>query len=185
MGIYAKRIRLPDHDYRFGAYFVTICCRKKECFFGEVVDGQMMLNEIGRIAYQFWEEIPEHFAKVEIDEFVIMPNHVHGILQLSVPSQPQPVHPRDPGRLQVEDQTAFEPEFVANRFGPLITGSLSSIISQYKGSVTRWARRNGFEHFAWQPRFHDRFIRNTDELDRIRNYIHQNPKNWPQDEFHT
>lgn len=81
-----RSIRLERYDYSSaGAYFVTICTQNRECLFGEVVDGAMQLNDAGKVAEQCWQEIPSHFPHAELDEFVIMPNHVHGILVIGEP----------------------------------------------------------------------------------------------------
>ena len=79
----AKSARLENYDYsQNGLYFVTICTQDRECFFGGVKNGEMILSEIGKIANQFWQEIPAHFSFVNLDEFVVMPNHVHGVLEI-------------------------------------------------------------------------------------------------------
>ncbi|HEX9972985.1 MAG TPA: glucose-6-phosphate dehydrogenase [bacterium] len=76
-------IRLPGWDYRSpGGYFVTICTKDRECWFGEIDNGEMILSDLGKIVDQYWQEIPDHFKNVQPDEFVIMPNHTHGILFL-------------------------------------------------------------------------------------------------------
>ncbi len=76
-----RSIRLPGYDYsRAGAYFVTICTRGRECLFGDVVDDRMCLTDAGRIVQETWERLPEHYPHVELDSFVVMPNHVHGII---------------------------------------------------------------------------------------------------------
>ncbi|MEM6269650.1 MAG: transposase [Bacteroidota bacterium] len=180
----AKQIRLADHDYRQGAYFVTICCREKECYFGKVADEKIILSDIGKVAYDFWEEIPKHFDHVTLDDFVIMLNHVHGVLYLK-PSHFS-VDAPDPVRLRKNDPIhGSEENFLPNRFGPLIKRSLSSVISQYKGSVTRYVRRELDPDFAWQPRFYDRYICDATAIIAIRNYIRQNPQKWPCDEYNT
>lgn len=78
-----RSIRLKHFDYTTaGAYFVTICAHNKECLFGEIVDGSMELNEFGEIIQQVWKDLPNHYFNVDLDYFVIMPNHVHGIIRL-------------------------------------------------------------------------------------------------------
>jgi putative transposase len=79
-----RSIRLKDYDYSSGgAYFITICVKNRECLFGEIIEGKMNLSEIGEIAHNNWLNIPEHFNNVILDEFVVMPNHIHGILILN------------------------------------------------------------------------------------------------------
>ena len=76
-----ESIRLKNWDYTFnGYYFITICTKNKECYFGEIIDDKMILSEIGKIAHKYWQEIPKHFPFAQLDKFVIMPNHMHGII---------------------------------------------------------------------------------------------------------
>ncbi len=80
-----KSIRLKDYDYsQAGAYFVTICTKNKECLLGDVVDGKIVLNDIGEFVQQCWLNIPEHFPNGIVDEYIIMPNHIHGIVIITV-----------------------------------------------------------------------------------------------------
>lgn len=128
----------------------------------------MQFSEIGQIGDEFWREIPQHFPNVQLDEFVVMPNHVHGIICITNKS----VETRHGASLQNNSE-----------FGSLIPGSLPSIINHYKSAVTRWARKHQYLDFAWQPRFHDHIIRDDESLDKIRLYIQQNPANWDDDEL--
>jgi|CXWL01.1.fsa_nt_gi REP element-mobilizing transposase RayT len=151
--------RLKDWDYSSdGSYFVTICTKNREHFFGEIEHGEMRLSEIGKSAQQCWNKIPQHFPFVILDEFVVMPNHVHGILLIEKPNPvPQkPIH--------------------GNTFGPQ-SKNLASIIRGYKIGVTKFANQKQIS-FGWQPRYHDRVIRNESELNRIRKYIANNPYAW-------
>ena len=146
---------------REGFYFVTICTKNREIFFGDVVDSKMVLSKIGLIADKYWREIPNHFPFVKLDEFIIMPNHIHGIIQIN-------------------DNRRNAPRSVPTGIQPLVKNSLSSIINHFKGNVKRFCNNNDLE-FAWQSRFHDRIIRNDDELNRIRRYIIDNPLKWELD----
>ena len=84
-----RSIRLPEYDYsQAGAYFITICTHQREYIFGNIVDGEMKLNELGQIAFEQWQQIPERFGSIELDAFVIMPNHIHGIIVIN---DPEPV----------------------------------------------------------------------------------------------
>lgn len=161
-----RSIRLRGFDYsEAGAYFVTICTYDKKCLFGEVVKNQMKLSEIGGIAEKCWVEIPEHFDNVELDDFVTMPNHVHGIIVL-----------RD---MFVRAQYS-EPR--QNRFQHVIPKSLGSIVRSYKGGVTRICHREGNLRFRWQRDFYEHVIRHDKDLNRIRDYIRDNPSNWDIDD---
>jgi putative transposase len=163
--------RLPNRDYAAnGLYFITICTDKRQCFFGDVKEFEMQLSAIGEIAKQFWSEIPSHFQYTNIDSFVIMPNHVHGIIIID---QPQNVETQNFASPNISD--------ASNKFGALKPGSLQAIVHSYKSAVTRWCRKNGHESFRWQERFHENIIRADDSLDNIREYIKNNPAKWEYD----
>ena len=152
-----KSTRLQNWDYGSNAvYFVTICSQDREHYFGEITNGIMQLSEIGYLANKYWSEIPEHFPFVELDEFVIMPNHVHGIIVIN-----KPVETQNFASLHSQPQ---------NRFGPQ-SKNLASIIRGFKIGVTKNARKIHAD-FAWQSRFHDHIIRNDESSHKIRNYIY-------------
>lgn len=151
-----KLIRMQDHDYREGIYFLTITCKHLRCHFGDVIDGEVRLNDAGRFAHRTWSMIPEIHPWVRGDEFIVMPNHVHGILALF--------------------GADGKPEY--NRFGPQPRGGLSVIVGQFKGIVTKWCRQNGHPEFLWLGRYWDRMIRSEEQLDIARNYIVKNPERW-------
>ena len=148
---------------------MTICTKSKERYFGEIVvpddkkqhavetDNYPSLRKtsIGHIAQNFWEAIPNHFPFVKLDEFVIMPNHMHGIIIINNPRH-----------------TSWQP----NRFAPQ-SQNLPSIIRGYKASVKKFAALNNIV-FCWQWRYFDRIIRNDHELQNIRQYIVNNPLQW-------
>ena len=164
-----KHIRLKDWDYSSeGVYFLTICCRERQPFFGKIINNEMICSEIGSIASQYWLEIPQHFPHVRLDDFVIMPNHIHGILILDY--------------LMVGTRHGVSLQH-ANQFSRPLKNSVSVIINQYKSSVKRWCTKNGFIHFTWQSRFYDQILHNEDSVARVRDYIFNNPKNWNSDEL--
>lgn len=160
----------------------------------------MGLSEIGKNAHQFWLEIPQRFENIILDEFVVMPNHVHGIIQIenntnsrrNTPfltnrkewrvqnhgAQMNMPHPPGVGFRHVPTDDGFRR---VPTIRPLTRNSLSSIINHFKGRVKRYCDQNGFEHFAWQPRFHDRIIRDQNSLINIRQYILDNPRKWFRD----
>jgi len=166
-----KQIRLKGHDYsKSGYYFVTICTQNRKEWFGKVKSRIMQLNEFGEFAKTFWSEIPGHFDDVEIDEFSIMPNHVHGILIIE--------------RNMVGD--AYMRPHQGNAFMHSLQDKtkmlLSKIIQQYKASVTH--KINNLQsdlQFQWQRSFYDHVIRNENELSGIREYIQNNPLKWDLD----
>lgn len=148
-----KTIRLKDWDYsQEGWYLVTICTKDKNNFFGEVRNAIVGLSDIGCVAYDTWQEVPDHFEHVKLDTFVIMPNHVHGIMYIKR-RETACCFPTDRGAI--------------NRFQNIGVGSLSTIIRSYKSAVTKQVRKFD-KSFAWQGRFYDRIIRNKVELNKWR-----------------
>jgi len=161
-----KSIRKKNIDYSAkGWYFVTICTKDRECFFGNIQNDELSPKSIGEKAIQFWMEIPEHFPMVELAEFIVMPNHIHGIIGITV---------------EISHGVADN----NNKFSKSIPGSLSVIIGQFKSSLTRWCKKNEFHKFAWQSRFHDHIIRNDESFQRISEYIINNPAKWDDDKFY-
>jgi putative transposase len=152
-------IRLKGYDYsRAGKYFVTMCTQDRACLFGEVVNGHMQLNDAGRVVEQCWVEIPHHFPHGELDAFVVMPNHVHGIIVIT-------------------DAVG------AQDFAPLPTAgppsrTLGSIIRGFKIGVTKWARMNIVIPVVWQRNYYEHIIRDESTLHRIQEYIVNNPLQW-------
>lgn len=146
-------------------------------FFGDVIACKMRLSEIGKIAEKFWLEIPNHFSFVKLDKFIIMPNHIHGIIEINNCRNA-------PRRVPVNNASTVEinaPQRVPTGIQPLVKNSLSSIINHFKGNTKKFCNKNNLEYFAWQARFHDRIIRNNNELNRIKRYIIDNPERWELD----
>ena len=144
----------------------------------------MGLSDMGNMAHQNWAAIPGHFDHVALDEWVIMPNHVHGLIGI----MDWPVggnNKFNPGSVETRNFASLRDmsKPSENKFGPLKPGSLSAIMQAYKSSVTRWARKNDYIDFAWQPRFHDHIVRNDRSMNRIRDYIIHNPLKWNSDCF--
>ncbi len=176
-----QSIRLPYQDYREnGGYFVTICTQNRLCFFGDIKNDQVQLSSIGKIAHQRWAEIPQHFNHVSLDAFIIMPNHVHGIIIINQP--PQNIAIDDYGDIRCHVSTNDVDNFsqTMSQLSPK-AGSLSVMIRSYKAAVTRWCKQNSEQNFSWQPRFYEHIIRNQNSLDRIREYIINNPLRWHED----
>lgn len=171
--------RLVGWDYsRPGAYFVTICTRNRVCWFGGVKNGKMVLSDIGKIVHDEWAKTPKIRPNVKLDEFVVMPNHFHGILII----KNDDVRTIRPNVVEttcrvVSTKTATEPE----RKTTLKSNSLGSIIGQFKSVCTKRIRAVNDPEFQWQSRFHDHIIRNEPELFRIRQYIRNNPAKWERD----
>ncbi len=166
--------RLYGYDYgKNGAYFITICTKNRTHHFGEILNGEMKLSEIGKCASDCWSAIPEHFPFVELGEFVIMPNHVHGVIIINKEIEPN---------LNNEFEKPIVTEFYRNKFGPQ-SKNVASIIRGFKVGVTISSRIINSD-FYWQPRFHDHIIRDSRAFINIRNYIIQNPKKWKDDRFY-
>ncbi|HRG21597.1 MAG TPA: hypothetical protein PLQ57_11220 [Saprospiraceae bacterium] len=173
-----KPLRAHWWDYSCNAsYFVTICTRMKFPYFGEVKDQKMILNELGRCAEICWYDIPNHFPFVELGEFVVMPDHIHGILTINKPSL---------SKMQVESQNIATPQsqhgdlldnyIGKNKFGPQ-SKNLASVIRGYKIGVTKKSK-SLYPNFKWQTLYYDHIIRNETDLKRIVKYILDNPMNW-------
>jgi len=176
--------RLRNWDYGSdGAYFITICTHNREHFFGEINNNKMNMSPAGAIAHVLWDQIKNHAKNVELGEFVVMPNHVHGILILNgnnvandfrfgrdvacnVPTETEKTNPKN------HQMAAISPK----------PNTISTIIRSYKSSVTRYCNQLGLQ-FAWQSRFHDHIIRSDESFNRISEYIKNNPANWKEARF--
>jgi putative transposase len=173
--------RLKNYDYSSaGAYFITICTKDRHNFFGTIIGDQMQLSPIGQIVHDEWIKTEKIRSKVIVDKFVIMPNHVHGILVLT----------EDQRRRDVLAKRLYNNQREKNYTGTNKTmskisphkDSVSNMIKFFKRQVTKYARENTNIYTVWQTRFHDRIIRDEQELNRIRQYVMDNPKNWADDE---
>jgi putative transposase len=179
-----KTIRLRNYDYsQKGIYFVTICCRNKESLFGKIINELMIFNDMGKIADQYWQEIPQHYPNVYLDEYIIMPNHIHGILiieQQAVGANDHSPYDHFPKKLSLSQHCW------ANNYPPLRYGTsktIGAIIRGYKIGVTKWFRKNTNNYLVWQRNYYEHIIRNEKSLEQIRRYIINNPFNWQYDEL--
>jgi REP element-mobilizing transposase RayT len=214
---YKNKYRIPSAraawwDYgSAGAYFITICTAGRQHFFGEIQQGILHLSHIGVLADVLWHEIPHHAHQVELGAFVVMPNHIHGILILKQGeiinnggngdgdgmvgwdgwdggdvetghALSLPTPPTPPAPPAPPDAPKL-PKTVHYRFQNPGKNTISTIVGSYKSALTKHARRMGFE-FSWQTRFHDHIIRNDAEYQRINDYIESNPTNWAKDKFY-
>jgi putative transposase len=175
--------RLADYDYRWeGLYFITICTENRMPFFGEVKDSMMELSDEGQIAHDYWLDLEQHWPRVFLGEFVVMPNHVHGILGLEGIAAKSPMKKEKDLAVLSTATLAAEGKEIMATLSPK-AGSISRIIGSYKAACTKMIRSVSNEPFGWQPRFHDRIIRGQRELIHIENYILSNPANWQEDQF--
>ncbi|MDP6823741.1 MAG: transposase [Dehalococcoidia bacterium] len=153
-----RSLRLPGYDYRgSGGYFVTICAQDRACLFGEIVGDRMQLNGAGLMVHTAWNELPAFYPSVGIDGFVVMPNHLHGII-----NRPDDIHD--------------------------VTLSLGDVVQRFKTiTTTRYitgVRRSGWQRFRgrlWQRNYYEHVVRDDDDRNRIRRYIHENPLRWSLD----
>ncbi|KHE92040.1 MAG: hypothetical protein SCABRO_02211 [Candidatus Scalindua brodae] len=157
-------------------YFVTICTQNREHYFGDIVDDEMQLSQLGMAAEKYWSEIPNHFPFVILDACVVMPNHIHGIIVIDKTNyRRNNVETQNLASLQ--QQPPSKPK---NKFGPQ-SKNLASIIRGFKIGITKYAKNNDLE-FGWQSRFYDHIIRNDKSYNNIVNYIVTNPQHWDIDE---
>ncbi len=174
-----KPHRYLFHDYRLsGAYFVTICTWEKRLLFGRISHGTMILNPLGASVDRFWRAIPDHFPNVILGAYAIMPNHVHGIIQIVERDIPvitaQHAAPLRPARI-----TQRQPP---NRPNPA-PGSLGTIVRGFKSALTKNAHTlPEYKRIRiWQQNFYDHIIRNDKDWSRIHSYILANPDRWTRD----
>ena len=196
-----KQYRYKNYDYsEDGFYFITICTKNRVELFGDIVGDEMVLSEDGKIAEKFWLKISGHFPFVKLDEFVIMPNHIHGIINIvpagennnennNVGTGHCPVHTvghcpvPTVGHCPVPTVGQCPvPTQKYSKFGHVMPKSISTIIGSFKSIVTKTINQKyKSDNIIWQPRFYDRIIRNENELNRIRQYIIDNPYKWALD----
>ncbi|MBP9773873.1 MAG: hypothetical protein KBD00_04570 [Candidatus Peribacteraceae bacterium] len=173
----SETTRLQSHNYAGpGYYFVTLCTKNRMPWFGKIVNGEMIQNILGQAADYYWRAIPGHFPFVELDAFVIMPDHVHGILYVNVHDKNGMMPNVAAGASFGAGAQNFVPLRRNNQFGPQ-SKNLASIIRGFKIGVTKYAKTCGV-HSVWQPLYHDSIIRDQLSLHRIRRYIQNNPANW-------
>jgi putative transposase len=171
-----RSIRLPEYDYsQAGAYYVTIVTQGRECLFGKIVDEEMYLNEYGEIAQKWWNEIPNHFPNVELGAFVIMPNHVHGIIFITTErrGEAQSVSPRD------------NPNNLGGETPSLRKRTLGQIVAYFKYQSTKEMNRIETDKAItkfWQRNYYEHIIRAEKDLQSKTDYIKANPSLWNEDD---
>ena len=171
-----RSIRLRQYDYaQPGAYFVTLCTHARECLFGEIVSGEMRLNIYGEIVAEEWKRSAEIRHEVELDVFVVMPNHLHGIVAITDDSSAM-------ATTRIENGGVGAHGRVPLRRPPR---SLGSFIAGFKSAVTKRINelRNTPGLAVWQRNYHERIIRDDAELVRVREYVLRNPTHWTEDDY--
>jgi len=162
-----KSIRLKEYDYsENGYFFITICAQNSQCFFGSISDGNITLNQAGEIICKVWKDLKERFDNIILDEYIIMPNHLHAILAL-----------KNVGAIPCGCPGVVNKK----RLGDIIGAFKSMTTNEYIKNVNdnNWTP---FEKKLWQRNYHERIIRNDGELTNIRKYIIENPYRWDDDE---
>jgi putative transposase len=157
-----RTLRLPKYDYsQAGAYFVTICVNQRERLLGDIVEGEMQLNDYGKTVRDCWHDLPHHYSGIELDAFVVMPNHMHGMIVLVGAGLPRPygdpIPPKQPALGQIVAYYKYQSTKAIN------------LIRQAPG--TRF----------WQRGYYEHIVRDDKSLDRIREYIVNNPRRWELD----
>jgi putative transposase len=192
-----RSIRLKGYDYSSeGAYHVVVRSKNGECVFGDVRDGKMKRSPVGEIAEKCWRNIPEHFRNVELDQYVVMPNHIHGIIvitslvraiQSDNPSRKgfiyeSPTRERNRSGKGFIHETPTKEHFSGwpSMKDPRIT--LGKVIRAFKAECTKMIHDAVCVEFGWQRNYYEHIIRDGKDLDRIRQYILDNPINWATDE---
>ena len=161
-----RSIRLKGYDYsQPGPYFVTICAQNRECVFGEITNNKMVLTHLGDLVSKWWLDIPNHFPTVRIDKWIVMPNHLHGIIII---------------------ETNRRGEVPSPSPSPSPSPKLGNVIAYFKYQSTKEInqKRNVSGVPLWQRNYYEHIIRDDNDLNRIRKYIEDNPQNWANDENH-
>ena len=171
--LYKNKYRIPTaratwHDYKGGSYFVTICTKDRESYFGHIADGQMKYTDLGIYANDCLQAIPLHFPDAEIPVSIVMPNHIHAIIIINTPTP----------HVETQNFASLQKETI-QKFGPQ-SRNLASIVRGFKIGVTKYANNHDIS-FAWQPRFHDHIIRSQYEMNCIGDYINNNVAQWKED----
>ena len=171
-----RSIRLKPYDYsQTGYYFLTVCAQNRQCVFGEIINGKMKLNEVGEMIETDWNKLPWHFPNIKLDEFVIMPNHMHGIILIVgaplVGAQNNDIADRATTR-------------VAPTLGDIVGAFKSIAANEYIHNVKNndWPP---FKGSLWQRNYYEHIIRDERDLNRVREYVVNNPYKWQEDEYYT
>ena len=171
-----QSIRLCDYDYsRAGAYFVTVCAWQRECLFGEVVDGEMRLNDAGQVVTDIWDALPQRYQEAKVDVFMAMPNHIHGIIVINDPG----FGGRGVGAIHELPLHTSPLRDRRNMALPKIIGYLKMNSAK---SINQQRNTPGVP--VWQRNYYERVIRDESEFHAIRQYIIDNPLKWVEDENH-
>ena len=178
---FSKNIRASWHDYNGGMYFITICTKEREHYFGEIVDGVMNLTDVGRFADEQFINVTAHYPYAEIPVWVVMPDHIHAMVIIDhdkIPYERRIVGFDSVGSRRAttpqeqNQQSNMSPQEIAN-----MQGWLSVVVGGIKSSITKFSNEHSIP-FLWQSRFYDHIVRDSNEMNRIAEYIENNVANW-------
>jgi putative transposase len=165
---FSRPPRISNFDYtQPGAYFVTINTYNRMNLFGKTADNSVFLNEFGLISSSCWKEIPVHFPQLQLDEFIIMPNHLHGMLWII----------SDNLNNRGDTACCVSTDYRQEKFGKPVKGSIPTVIRSYKSAFTRLIRKKHKHITIWQSNYYEHVIRNDNDLDKTREYIRYNAFN--------
>ena len=183
-----RSIRLKGYDYsQAGLYFITICCQDRVCRLGRIENGVMICNELGEIAYREWMKTAELRPQIELDAFMVMPNHIHGILKINEMDMDTLHSPNNTGDNTGDNMgECNSPNNTGECNSPLRSPSntIGAIIRGYKSSVTKQFGLMGFDEKLWQRNYYEHIIRDEQSYQIISEYIINNPKKWADDKFY-
>ena len=183
-----RSIRLKGYDYaQAGLYFITICCENRICRFGNIENGEMILNEYGKIAHHEWVKLSERFPNFELDAFQIMPNHIHGIIVLNTVGATLAVAQNDE---KTQNDIIAQNDENDIRAGVNPAPTLFDVVGAYKSLVANgcleiYKTRNETMGKLWQRNYYEHIIRDEQSYQKISNYIINNPVNWAEDKFYV
>jgi putative transposase len=192
-----RSIRLKGYNYsQAGGYFITLCCYDRQCLFGHVQNGEMTLNQFGKIAHDEWIISAQIRTEIKLHQFVVMPNHIHGIIEIKNGAggrgdRPVAQKSMGGGVLSMGDVVLLEGDQPVAPTGVRPTGpcpkSIGVMIAGYKSSVTAQINtlRNSPGLHVWQRNFYDNIIRDDESWQNIKNYIVNNPAKWLDDRFYN
>jgi len=179
-----KSLRLKYYDYsQAGLYFITICTQNRLHLFGEIVNDEMVLNDAGLMIEKIWHEIPNNFSNTKLHKFIIMPNHIHGIIEIIVGAPL--VGARNPMGAQIDNQPQTgQPQGIAPTVGGIV-GVFKSLTTNAYIKMVKQNILPPFDKHIWQRNYWEHIIRNENEYDRITQYIKDNPKKWALDKLNV
>lgn len=192
-----KSIRLKGYDYsQAGLYFITICVQDRECLFGDVVNGEMMLNDAGRMVENEWLKLPQRFTNIELHEYEVMPNHFHAIMEIvgatlvvaqNDMGQPENQNGQPKNQNGQSENQNGQPQGIAPKKPKTVGDMMGAFQSIVTVQYIRGVKQHGWKSFngkLWQRNYWEHIIRNEQSYQRISEYIINNPKKWDNDKFY-